>query len=246
MKFYLSFQRFLGSKYRAFQSKRLYENARLRHTTQSFESADMNGGRLIFVTGFDKSGTTWLMHLLNDHPQIVCRGSGQYFNYYKEGIHFLADPGGYRHMTNLILQHPWYKGSGYVWLTDEGIHEMARTTIIRAMLGFSRDEKTLFVGDKSTVQDCFLIRQLFPEAHIIAIVRDGRDVVSFAYHFKRRGKPEKFAADGKLAENHLIDVARAWSLYNEHISKFSESGDPKFTLLKYETCPSPTCYRNWA
>src|SRR5262245_42404392 len=134
MKYYLSLQRFLESKYQAFQSKRLYENARLRQTNQLAENPDQNGASLIYVTGFDKSGTTWLMQLLNDHPQVVCRGSGQFFNYYKEGIHFLADPGGFRRMTNLVLQHPWYKGSGHVWLTDEEINETARTMILRSML----------------------------------------------------------------------------------------------------------------
>lgn len=233
---YLSLERLFRSKYRAYQSRRLYQEARLRQASQSLDDSNINLGEpLLFVTGFDKSGTTWLMQLLNDHPQIVCRGSGQFFNYYKEGIHFLADPGGYRHMASLILQNPWYKGSGHVWLTDEGVQETARKAILHSMLGFARDEQKIYVGDKSTVQDCSLIRKLFPKAQIVAIVRDGRDVaVSFAYHFKRRGKPDKFAADGKLAENHLVKVAQAWSLYNEHILKFSGSNDERFFMMKYE------------
>jgi len=236
MKYYLSLQRFLESKYQAFQSKRLYENARLRQTNQLTENPDLSGSTLIFVTGFDKSGTTWLMQLLNDHPQIVCRGSGQFFNYYQEGIHYLANPGGYRALTSMILQNPWYKGSGKVWVTDQGVHETVRNIILHSMLAFSNGKETVFIGDKSTVQDCFLIRKLFPESHIVAIVRDGRDVaVSFAYHFKRRGKPDKFAADGRLEETYLVNVAQGWSLYNDHISKFASSGDKKFNLLKYES-----------
>ena len=34
----------------------------------------------LFVSGYAKSGTTWLQLLLNAHPQIACRGEGHIAN----------------------------------------------------------------------------------------------------------------------------------------------------------------------
>jgi Sulfotransferase domain len=240
---YLAMERFVKSKFHALKARRRYRRARLQQQSLEFmEDGKLSlGEQLLFVTGFDKSGTTWLMNLFNCHPSIFCQGSGQFFNYFLEGVHFLADPGGYRHIANVILQNPWYKGSGHVWLTEQGVQESSRRIIMNSMLEFPAKEHTLLFGDKSTVQDCFLIREVFPKAHIVAIVRDGRDVaVSFAYHFKRRGKPTKFTTDGKLSEDHLVDVAKAWSLYNEHILKFKETGDERFSFLRYEDLLSDT------
>src|SRR5689334_11095526 len=37
--------------------------------------------KLFFVLGVPKSGTTWLQHLLNAHPNISCRGEGKFHAY---------------------------------------------------------------------------------------------------------------------------------------------------------------------
>ena len=40
----------------------------------SYETAPV-----FFVVGRAKSGTSWLMRLLNAHPEILCRGEGRFF-----------------------------------------------------------------------------------------------------------------------------------------------------------------------
>src|SRR5918997_2976388 len=32
-----------------------------------------------FVVGYQKSGTTWLMRMLDSHPEILCKGEGRPF-----------------------------------------------------------------------------------------------------------------------------------------------------------------------
>ena len=34
---------------------------------------------VFFVVGHQKSGTTWLMRMLDSHPEILCRGEGRFF-----------------------------------------------------------------------------------------------------------------------------------------------------------------------
>lgn len=193
------------------------------------------GEKLLFVTGFDKSGTTWLRQSLNDHPQICCYGCGQFFDYFQENVHFLGHVGGYQVMLRSMIGNDWYKRAGEVWFSHQSIEEFLRAALEAQMLRFRDNDAVSLVGDKSTVQDCSLIRTVFPKAKIVAIVRDGRDVaVSFAYHFKRRGNEGHFRADKKLDLKFLEDVAKAWSIYNDHLYSFREKGDEGFFLIKYE------------
>jgi hypothetical protein len=34
---------------------------------------------VFFVVGQQKSGTTWLMRMLDSHPEILCKGEGRFF-----------------------------------------------------------------------------------------------------------------------------------------------------------------------
>ncbi|MDQ3304184.1 MAG: sulfotransferase, partial [Actinomycetota bacterium] len=43
-------------------------------------SITSGGFPVFFVLGYQKSGTTWLMHMLDAHPEILCRGEGRFFD----------------------------------------------------------------------------------------------------------------------------------------------------------------------
>jgi hypothetical protein len=49
------------------------------------EIADLAQRQLFFVGGAPRSGTTWVQHLLNGHPDVSCRGEGHF-------LQFLAAP----------------------------------------------------------------------------------------------------------------------------------------------------------
>jgi len=208
---------------------RFYQQVKAEST--SIQATDNAGENLVFATGFDKSGTTWLMDILDLHPDITCRGSGQIFNFYKD-IHFLRDPGGYGVFVKNTLEARWFGMGGKVWFDEASV-----TTNFRNFLAASFEryniKKSRYVGDKSTVQDVSLIRKMFPKAKIICMVRDGRDVaVSFAYHFKRGGKSNKFNEDGTFHEGYLKQIMEAWCAYSEHIRNNLSDGDLK--IIKYE------------
>lgn len=213
---------------------RVQAEQKVRSENNLHQNPSVNLAKLLFVTGFDKSGTTWLKHLLHDHPEINCHSSGQFFNFYSPGIHFLNVPGGYKIMAQEILNSNWYKASGHVWIPEDSVYLMSRQLISNSMLGFGQG-KNKFNADKSTVQDCPLIRELFPDAPVIAIMRDGRDVaVSFAFQFLRKGNENKFVAENKLNPDYLSKVSESWAIYNKHLLKLSESNEANFFLVKYE------------
>src|SRR4051794_30155810 len=43
--------------------------------------------QVFFVCGAPRSGTTWVQHMLDSHPDVSCRGEGHF-------LHFLAEPMG--------------------------------------------------------------------------------------------------------------------------------------------------------
>lgn len=216
----------------------LYLRQRASAVQDSMTKYVVAGSRqqLFFITGFDKSGTTWLQKMFNTHPQLFCQGSGQFFNFFEENMHFLNALGGYRTIIESISSTDWYKNSGHNWLHSTALEGSAQMLIRRSMESFAISKGVKAVGDKSVCQDCFLIRRIFPDVPIVAIVRDGRDVsVSFAHQFRRKGKPGKFAdsQSTKLDPRYLEAVARAWAHYNEHLHKFKMS-DQHFILVTYE------------
>ena len=40
------------------------------------EAINVNGRTIFFILGCQKSGTTWVQHLLDAHPNIACAGEG--------------------------------------------------------------------------------------------------------------------------------------------------------------------------
>lgn len=195
---------------------------------------DTQGEQLAFITGFDKSGTTWMRDMFDAHPQIYCKSSGQFFDYHEPEQHFLAKQGGYRDIVNAVLGLRWYSMSGHTWVRKSGVEQMARALILRAMLAHGKGSNVRLIVDKSTVQDCALIREIFPAARIVALVRDGRDVsVSFAHQFRRKGSTNKITEDGILQPKYLRDVAAAWARYSEHLMQFA-AVDSAFHMVRYE------------
>ncbi|MEQ8361389.1 MAG: sulfotransferase domain-containing protein [Cyclobacteriaceae bacterium] len=213
---------------------RLYQQVKAESTP--IQVANNQGENLIFATGFDKSGTTWLMDILNLHPDITCRGSGQIFNFYKD-IHFLAERGGYGIFVKNPVEARWFSMGGKVWFDEKVVTANFRNFVAASFERYNI-KKSRYVGDKSTVQDVSLIRKIYPKAKIICMVRDVRDVaVSFAYHFKR-GDSNKFNDDGTFQETYLRQVMEAWCAYSAHIR--SNLSDSDLMIIKYEDMLSNT------
>ena len=132
-----------------------------------------------FVVGHPKSGTTWLSLLLNNHPNIACLHEGHFF-YRNDGFLSFYDA-----LTNSDLLNHWMDRNYNHWVHDK---EYELKVITKLAVQFYLQRECLvsgksIVGDKSPSYMLKPIYDLFPQARIIHIIRDGRDVaVSMAYH----------------------------------------------------------------
>lgn len=198
-----------------------------------------------FIVGEMRSGTSWLRRTLSAHPEIACGHEGSFFgrDYDREEIPVYAGPvssftRALAASEELRVWHelPWNQWTdGY----DEDLRNLTRLSIDYFLAKeVSRTGKRI-VGDKSPQHTECLdeMHEVYPDARVIHIVRDGRDVaVSAMHHWWRLAKdraegifeltPEEleirdayledregFLAGGKsiFTEERLGQLARRWS-----------------------------------
>jgi len=202
-----------------------------------------------FVVGYQKSGTTWLMRMLDSHPEILCRGEGRFFggSWRQESVKRIDAKRPPSSLYNAVLDAEylrlWIERS--VWSrnddADEHLTNLTRMAIDYFLTGeLSKTGKRL-VGDKSpllTAETMEEIAGIYPEARVIHILRDGRDaVVSAAHHSRNFGKARKgtrtpgdrradpgelrLAGESIFAGNSLKRMAAEWS---RRVGKTVEDG----------------------
>ena len=208
--------------------------AELRSELALLSSAPRRGDvPVFFVLGVGKSGTSWLMRMLDSHPEILCKGEGQFFG---------AD---WRHEDR--KQHPnklvsslynallsaeyvrlWIERS--VWTRDGDADEHLVKLTHAAIQHFLSEQ--LSRSGRKTVGDKLLlmpkaveeVRLIYPEAKIIHIIRDGRDqALSMIHHLWNR------AADKGGFRRLTAEEIRKRDSFRENPEEFLRSGESIFS-----------------
>lgn len=214
---------------------RLWVRERAGRVQQLAEGGDRGRG-LCFLTGFDRSGTTWLTRMVAAHPECVCRTGGHFFNFSVPGLKYLGNRSAHQEMVESVLATDWWANHGSQWMEESTLRSGFRDLVATAMRSFAAAEGAALVADKSVTQDGALIRSLFPDAPVVAMVRDGRDAcVSYGFAKLRKGHDWKFQDDARtrLDPTYVTDHAAAWSAYNDSLRDFAD-GDPLCRVIRYE------------
>jgi glycosyltransferase involved in cell wall biosynthesis len=225
-----------------------------------------------FVVGEMKSGTSWVMWMLGSHPEIFCSGEGCFFgrDQEMEDIPVILDPT--PSLRNGLLGCEglgiWRSFMWNYWAkqgdAEYDLRNLTRLIIDYYLLQGSARSGKRIVGDKSPLHTDYVdeIFELYPEAKVIHVVRDGRDVaVSLMHHFWNLSKdkheagiydlepeelarrdayredPAAFVASGQsiFVEERLRQIATRW---NRRTSKASREGfelfGDNFLQLRYE------------
>ena len=184
---------------------------------------------VFFVVGQQKSGTTWLMRMLDSHPEILCKGEGRFFGagWRQESVKQTDAKRPPSSLYNAVLDAEylrlWIERS--VWSRNEAADEHV-DNILSMMIGYflvgelSKTKKRL-VGDKSPLLTPDTIREIsgvYPEARVIHIIRDGRDAaVSAVHHSWNFGKRQGVRISAKREAYH----ENAGGLRNKRESLFA-------------------------
>ncbi|MBV9291700.1 MAG: sulfotransferase [Frankiales bacterium] len=130
-------------------------------------------GRVVFVLGAPRSGTTWLHQLLMLHPQVATAGESHIFC---EGIGPLLD--------NHASEDPYFNLSG--WLTRPELVTLMRE-LVDGVFGRLRETirpEATHVLDKTPNHIPYAAQaaEVYPDATYIQIIRDGRDSAASAHN----------------------------------------------------------------
>ncbi|MGH3087696.1 MAG: sulfotransferase [Rubrobacteraceae bacterium] len=200
---------------------------------------------VFFIAGEMRSGTSWLRRTLSAHPEIACGHEGSFFGkgYGEEEISVY--PGPVSSLTRALAASEdfriWHGLSWNRWTDgyEEDLRDLARLSVDHFLSKEVVRTGKRIVGDKSPqhTENLDEIHEIYPDARILHIVRDGRDVaVSAMHHWWRLAQdrpegifeltPEEleirdayledregFLASGRsiFTEERLSQLARRWS-----------------------------------
>lgn len=200
-----------------------------------------------FIVGQAKSGTSWVMRLLDAHPEVMARGEGRFFgrSYKRPDV---------KRMESATLQpsslHRAFLDAGYLraWIersvwTREGNAEAVLDELTavstqhilrRALEGTEKrlvGDKTPFLSEETIVE----LAALTDDAHVLHVIRDGRDVAVSAMHHlwnhpldlggrfdlapdemtireRYRADPQRFLESGEsiFTEQRIVALAHSW------------------------------------
>jgi hypothetical protein len=195
---------------------------------------------VFFVVGQAKSGTSWLMKILDAHPEILCKGEGRFFGRdfiqedFERGQQGRIQPSSlYRALLEAEYLGGWIERS--VWTRGDDVEEHL-TNLTRLSTDYfltqrlAKSTKSI-VGDKTPfVSNAILkeIAEIHPEARVIHIIRDGRDAaVSLLHHRWKHAKDE-----GGIYELWPEELAKrqAYREKSEELIKTGEGMFPKGML----------------
>lgn len=152
----------------------------------------------VFITGMHKSGTTWLHNILKNHPNIYARYEAYFLNH-QENVSWpgneiwnaLPEDESFQY----ILEHYLIRWMNRKW--NHWCKDLDRILLIQRILYFSIEQMLLLSPefdfhrhqiwiDKAPRTSIDLIRQWFPNAKVLYMLRDGRDrAISQYFNFLR-------------------------------------------------------------
>lgn len=151
-----------------------------------------------FIVGLTRPGTIWLQHAINAHPDACCKGEGHYTNalfpllgkaYADYNKHILTDKARME-AAGISAANP---GRTAAFSNDDVRFLMA----IAAGLTLDRwvgEDDVACIGEKTPEHALNLesLTEIFPDALIIHVIRDGRDEAVSVYDYNLRLNPEGF------------------------------------------------------
>ncbi len=155
---------------------------------------------VFFIAGEMRSGTSWLRRTLSAHPEIGCGQEGSFFgrDYAREEIPVYKGP--VSSLTRVLAvseelkvwhELPWNDWSnGY----EQDLRNLTRLSIDYFLSKEVARMGKRIVGDKSPqhTENLDEIHEIYPDARIIHIVRDGRDVaISAMHHWWREAQDQE-------------------------------------------------------
>lgn len=194
-------------------------------------STDALVDRPIFVVGFQRSGTTLLQSLLGAHPRIASPPEmyfvfrvGRFVDHYGD----LSDDANLRQAIHDALNPPQdlLADCGFdedkVFARARDGERTMRGVLDAIMRDFAERQGKARWSEKSPGQSVAQVHSIFPDAQIVHIVRDPRDVIASSLRTP-------------WTRSNAHDLAHAWRRFTlENFRRGLKSGPSRFLQIRYE------------
>lgn len=186
-----------------------------------------------FVCGAPKSGTTWLQRLLDAHPEVCCSGEGHFITRFTAPVAKVVNA--YNRDLGWEAKLVYDGAPYYGGVSQAEFDEVARGFIL-ARLRARADARTRWIGDKTPNYTKHLdqLHRLFPQAKIIHIVRDPRDVAVSRMAFSKRAGAQEASTPGSEQHRQTLDGAvRSWTEAVTAVDAFAQAHPGLVHELRY-------------
>jgi hypothetical protein len=190
------------------------------------------------VTTLGRTGSTWLVHLLAAHPSIAAYRPFSFepraATYWVDVLTSLSEPASYTQQVDGEIEYPapWWLGSGTRmtsesmpdeplsrWLGSDNLEEIAafvqqRLDAVYLNIAALSADRPAFFAEKFLPENNVpqLLRELYPDAVEVFLVRDFRDMVCSIRSFNEKRGREGFGADGSGDDEAYVREALAPSV----------------------------------
>ncbi|MBN1850764.1 MAG: sulfotransferase [Deltaproteobacteria bacterium] len=191
----------------------------------------MASKRLFFIMGVPKSGTTWVQHLLNGHPEISCSGEGD-FNRIMNALKDMANNYN-RHITginkNIGIEN-------YLTFQQKDLQYLFTTAIFLLFRHWPTNGNDRIIGSKNPIMIKSIepYPSLFPQSKYIHIIRDGRDVVTSAWFNNLRGNKEDTLCRWPDFHCFVEFGMREWVADMTKARSFGKTYNERYLEVRYE------------
>jgi hypothetical protein len=212
----------------------------------------------LIVTTLGRTGSTWLIHVLGCHPDVTAYRPFSFepraATYWIDILTSLAEPASYTQQVEGQVHYPrpWWLGSGTRmtsellpdeelarWLGSEHVSDLAafaqqRIDAVYLQIAAGEAQQPRFFAEKTLPESNVpqLLRELYPEAREIFLVRDFRDMLASIRAFNAKRGVAAFGFEGDGAEEQYVVHGLAPSIQNLLGEWRARSGSAQ--LVRYE------------
>ncbi|MEM6392561.1 MAG: sulfotransferase [Planctomycetota bacterium] len=192
---------------------------------------------LFFIASCSKSGSTWLQHLLDAHPQAVCHGESFFPVNLRPLLRGLARQ--YNQMHKCGHSRNQHQRSGD--LTEADLTTLYRHAVALVMgrwaAGEPDPDAIVAIGEKTPDNAPHTAELLsdFPTGQVIHLIRDPRDVCVSGYFHNLREKGDAFKQRFPTLASYIpLMAAQKWKPYIEQARAGGVTAPDRFHELRYE------------
>jgi Sulfotransferase family len=230
--------------------------ARLSGRRRPIAAPGDGGPRPLIVTTLGRTGSTWCLWVLQSHPRIVAHSpfenDARVGSYWMSVLQTLSDPTSYLRQLDPgdVTEEDWWVGGKgdapsklrdddlTAWLGHGRVEELA--VMCRDRIGSFYDHLAAMQGKRPSffVEKYLprqipaeLLREVYPEAVEVVLVRDPRDMFCSILSFNRKRGYSAFGRESAASDEEYVETVRR---SGESLLRHMRADGRAVHLLRYE------------